>query len=206
MGVASVNEAYLKQVEKYRHRLVYRLQLARYLGERLSGWSLDSWANHANDPAVFARAFEGQIDPLGPEYEELRSLMEKAPQVAASEWYRDPSNWYRDEAHVGRFRYALRRLQELSQQNDFTVVLLLIPFMDWTPRGYPHETLHRIVKWEAERLGFEVVDVSARLRAHAANELAFGGRDPVHPNELGHKIIADELHLYLRTLVPTEGQ
>ena len=194
IGVASVNQAYLEHLEKYRHSWFYRLRLVRYLDHWLSTWSVENWESQQNDLAAFERKFRGRIDPIGPEERELRALMNSVPE-------RHPSSWYRDAAHVGRLRYAFRWLSDLSKQNRFRVVITIIPWMVWTPSGYPFEKAHQIVALEARRFGFDVIDVLSRFREHAASTLALWGTDPGHPNELGHRILADALRDYVMPIL-----
>lgn len=144
---------------------------------------------------VFAQAYKGKIDPIGDDEAELRDLMK-----AASSIY--PAYYYQKEDRVGLLRYAFRRLKQLSDREDFRVVILMIPWLVTVDGQYPHAAVHEIVKYEADRCGFDVIDMQQAFLQHGMMALRQGDKpqDTVHPNERGHRMMATALHANVKQL------
>ncbi len=144
---------------------------------------------------VFAETYKDRIDPIGDDEAELRGLMK-----AASSIY--PDFYYQKDNRVGLLRYAFRRLKQLSDREGFRVVILMIPWLVTVDGQYPHATVHEIVKYEADRCGFDVIDMQQAFLQHGMTPLRQGNRpqDTVHPNEQGHRMMATALHAYVKQL------
>ena len=106
-------------------------------------------------------------------------------------------NHYREEHRIGRIRYAFRRLGQLSRQRGFHVGVLILPFLVYREEEYFAAVPAQIVAHEANRAGFDVIDPVPAFLPHRAESLRLSPTDPIHPNQTGHEILADQLKKYL---------
>lgn len=182
-GIASVNLEYLDRYMALRESPWLRSRLVQLLfrARETVGWSA-----RQNRPAVFAETYQGRIDPIGPEETRLLALMRTAAD-------RGPIHWYADPAKIGRIRYSFRRLRELADEHGFRPLVMIIPFLTQLDGRYPYESAHRIVRSEARARGLQVLDLTSRFMAADIESLRPNETDFVHPNEEGHRLIADAL-------------
>lgn len=195
IGVVSPNLEYIERVRRYQSNPAFRLRVVQFVADRLDRLRTRDWMAEKNDLEVFRRDFAGRIDPIGREESELRALMESVPDLP-------PSAWYRSEERVGRLRHAFGRLARLARENDFPVIVAIVPWLVGSGDSYPHAAAHRIVALEAARAGFETVDVTPAFLAVGMSSLRVSPQDPLHPNPLGHRIIAESLAARIRALQP----
>lgn len=191
VGIVSPNLEYLDRVREYRSSFLLRSRVAQFVAGRIDRIRIGSWMEEKNRPEVFARDYQGRIAPLSPEDGELRELMDRVPDIY-------PSFWYGSAARVGRLRYAFERIAALDGRGPFSVVIVIFPGLEGEPGRYPHEVAHRIVTHEARRVGFDVIDLLPVFMAAGMDSLKILEGDLVHPNEKGHRIVAEALARYVR--------
>jgi lysophospholipase L1-like esterase len=163
-GIVSTNREYVERVARYRDDFfVRRSRLVQLVLHRLDERAHAAFMAEMNRPERFRELHAGRIDAIGEE-PELRALMARAAD-------RHPSDWYRDEARVGRVRWALRRVAELSQAHRFAVHVAIFPWLETEGGAYPHAAAHAIVAGEAARLGFGVVDLAEPFAAAGLESL-----------------------------------
>ena len=143
-----------------------------------------------NDPEIFRRDYANQIDPIGDDESELLDLMNRSPRWPSS-------TWYGDRDRVGRLRFGFRRLARLSKENDFRVVIMIIPLLQSKGGAYSHVAAHRIVEMEAHRAGFDTVDLTDQFLHAGMGNLTLTLGDITHPNKTGHRIMADTLSAFI---------
>ncbi|HYV00277.1 MAG TPA: hypothetical protein VE977_15715, partial [Pyrinomonadaceae bacterium] len=107
------------------------------------------------------------------------------------------STWYGDRDRVGRLRFGFRRLASLAQENDFPVVIMIIPLLQEKAGVYPYRISHRIVELEARRAGFDTIDLTDDFRSVGMGKLTLTTGDIFHPNETGNAIMATSLATYV---------
>jgi len=90
----------------------------------------------------------------------------------------------------------------LAERENFTVVVVIIPWLVGNPGSYPHETAHQIVTLEAKRVGFDVLEIVHEFMKVGMGGLKISNRDVAHPNDMGHRIIAEKLSVYIRGVRP----
>ena len=189
ISIASTN---LEQIEWRRSQrsLLYGSRLAQFVSTSIEKIRLKRWLSHMNQPEVFHREYERQIDPISDDEVELLDLMKNAPKYPSTTYYGDRDG-------VGRLRFSFRRLANSSRENGFRVVVMIVPLLVGDAGTYSHRTAHRIVEMEARRAGFDTLDLTnAFMRAGMENlKSEFG--DIIHPNRRGHAIMADLLSEYL---------
>jgi hypothetical protein len=156
------------------------------------------WWSYKNNPAVFHREYEHQIDAISDHEVELLALMEKVRNVKPSIWY-DPIARYGDRDRIGRVRFAFRRLKNMSRENGFSVLMVIVPWLSGDAEAYPYGTAHHIVELEAHGAGFDTINPTKEFMDVGVENLQIGPRDLVRPNKTGHAIIADALSTYVRS-------
>jgi hypothetical protein len=154
-----------------------------------------NWEKHVNKPEVFRREFANQIDPIGDDESELLDLMKQSPKWPSS-------TWYGDRDRVGRLRFGFRRLSRLSKENDFRVVIMIIPLLQNEGGAYSHRAANRIVEMEARRAGFDTIDLSDEFLRAGMGNLTLSLGDIIHPNKTGHTIMADSLAAFISEYLP----
>jgi lysophospholipase L1-like esterase len=188
----SIASASLEQIERRRSQpsFFYRSRLAQFVAASMEKIRLKRWLSYVNQPEVFHREYEHQIDAIGDDEAELLELMRNAPTYPST-------TYYGDRDRVGRLRFAFRRLASISRENGFPVVVMIVPLLLNDNGTYTHRAAHRIVELEARRAGFDTIDLTdAFMRAGMGNlKSEFG--DIIHPNRRGHTIMADLLSAYV---------
>ena len=85
---------------------------------------------------------------------------------------------------------SFEKLKALSAEFGFKVSVVIIPFLDPVDA---YEWAYDIVHHEAQQRGFDVIEVLDPFKEVGVNDLTIAPHDTIHPNELGHRIIADAL-------------
>jgi lysophospholipase L1-like esterase len=191
VGIAGFNLEYIERVQKYKSNLLLSSsRLARFIVEKADRIRIGTWMGEKNRPEVFAKDYQGRIVPIADDEHELHELMRRVPED-------HPSNWYRSELRVGRLRYAFAHLAALAARERFSVVALIFPWLVGHANYYPHQLAHEIVKLEAHRVGFDVLEVVQDFMDAGMDSLRVRKRDVIHPNERGHRIVAEKLVRYV---------
>ena len=194
VGIASLNLEYIERVSEYRSGTRFRLRALQYVVSRIERLRLGSWLAEKNRPEVFASDYANRIVHIGADEYRLRELLERAPD-------RYPSHWYRSEERIGRLRHAFARLSELAARESSTVVVVVIPWLEGKQDDYRHGVAHQMVAMEAQRVGFDVVDLLPDFTAVGMESLRISEGDLVHPNRRGHTIAAEKLAEYIRDVL-----
>jgi len=189
ISIASTN---LQEIEWRRspRNFLYVSRLAQFVSTSIEKIRLKRWLSHMNQPDVFHREYEQQIDTISDDEVELLKLMKDAPTY--------PSTTYHgDRDRVGRLRFSFRKLAKSSRENGFRGVVMIIPLLLGDAATYSHRTAHRIVEMEARRAGFDTVDVTDGFMRVGVENLKTEFGDIIHPNRRGHAIMADVLSEYV---------
>ena len=95
-------------------------------------------------------------------------------------------------------RQAIAELREATAALGVPLVMVVMPVFDSQfDRRYHYRALHRKIAEVAKELELPVVDLLATYRRVDARRLAVEPFTDPHPNELAHRIAADELTDYL---------
>lgn len=188
----SIASARWDQIERQRYQrgFLYRSRLAQFVSANIEKIRLKRWLSHMNQPEVFHREYEHQIDAISDDEVELLELMKNAPT------YPSTTN-YSDRDRVGRLRFAFRKLASISREHGFPVVIMIVPLLVGDTGTYTHPTAHRIVEMEARRAGFDTIDLTDAFMRAGTGNLTIGFGDIIHPNRRGHAIMADLLSEYV---------
>lgn len=80
-------------------------------------------------------------------------------------------------------------LAKISQENDFEVMVVVTPVFRYeSATTYPWRDVHQQVQQLAQQSGFLFYDSMARLGSQPASAVSF---DEIHPNALGHQLVAE---------------
>ena len=135
ISIASTN---LEQIEWRRSQrsFLYRSRLAQFVSTNIEKIRLKRWLSHMNQPEVFHREYEHQIDPISDDEVELVDLMKNAPKYPSTTYYGDGDR-------VGRLRFSFRRLASSSRENGFLVVIMIVPLLVGDSGTYSHRRQNR---------------------------------------------------------------
>ena len=193
ISIASMDPENMQRTQRLQDsplRFLYESRLVQLISESVETIRTKRWLKHANDPEVFHREYEKQIEPIGNDESELLDLMRQAPK-----W---PTNtWYGDRDRIGRLRFGFQRLARLSKENGFPVVIMIIPLLLDNAGTYSHRAAHRIVEMEAHRAGLDTIDLTDKFMQAGMGKLTLSLGDITHPNKAGHTIMADSLFTYI---------
>ena len=192
ISVVSTSLEYVKRVRKYQQSiLISSSRLIQWVLATIDRWRVGNFIAYRNEQSVFIEEYKDRIDPIHPDEQRLLGLISQAGGIY-------PSSWYGDDYRVGRLRHAFNQLERLSKQGrSFDVVVMIIPWLDASDGQYRHNVAHQIVAHEAARCGFVVLDLLDAFMNHGVEPLKLRENDKLHPNALGHQLIAQNLHPYL---------
>jgi lysophospholipase L1-like esterase len=86
---------------------------------------------------------------------------------------------------------GMQELARLQQTHPLKVIWLVSPLFDFKKhQPYPWANVHHVLKEKSRQYGFMYVDAQEYYTGYNSKKLSV---DPIHPNALGHAIIADEI-------------
>jgi lysophospholipase L1-like esterase len=179
-GVASTNLDDLRELEAVQSSFWLRSRLLQLL------YTYDASARSLNEPELFRRHYAQRIEEIDDSESQLLALMSRVGSEA-------PASWYADRAKVGRLRYAFGRLAALSREHGFGVLVVVFPWLELEGSVYPHQAVHEIIAHEVRRAGLELFDLTPPFVLEGIQRLRLRRRELCHPNERGHRLIAETL-------------
>jgi lysophospholipase L1-like esterase len=189
-GIASNNLKRITKIQSRQSNILFRSRLFQFANDRIDRYRTINWMAQQNIPEVFSRTYKDRIDKIELNEKELHALIEQVPDI-------HPSFWYKDLDHIGRTRYAFRHLGELSKRNNFSVLVVVIPWLTGELKTYPNKIAHQIVNMEAKRAGFDTIDMTTDFMRTGMKNLKLKDKDMVHPNKKGHALIAHAISKYV---------
>lgn len=190
ISIASPNLEYIVRSREYQSRPIFRFRIAQFINNKIDRIRISSWMEEKNQPDVFESDHESRIATIGEDEHILRELMQAAPKDY-------PSVWYRDEHRIGLLRYSFESLSRLANREHFSVIVVIFPWLVENATNYPYEIPNEIVTLEAKRVGFDVLQVVHEFMDIGMINLRISKGDLIHPNAVGHKVVADKLARYI---------
>ncbi len=187
VGIVNGNLKYITFFLKYQSSWFFRFRVVQLILDKISKVIIRALHYRDNRSSVFQEEYKTKIALIDENEHELRGLMSSSSNF----------KWYSEEYRIGRLRYAFEYLASLAKKEKFKVVVVIFPKLILNSNNYPYETAHKIVTLEAERVGFDVIDVLNEFIEIGMSNLKISENDFVHPNYLGNKIIAKELASYI---------
>jgi lysophospholipase L1-like esterase len=202
-GEASVNVKYVERLAAY-DAAIYRLRVVQLFAINRDRLEAAQDAGDALDDGLFVARNRGWIADVTEDPEVTRRIERLRALLAGAV---DPREhrflpWYASAPRIGKLRFAFERLAGLAAAHGFDVTVLILPQLDEGRYAAAYAIAYETVRHEAERVGFDVVNVRERFR-DAGFESVRANR--IHPNERGHEIIAGLLHQHLLTRDPALG-
>ncbi|MFH1874324.1 MAG: hypothetical protein ABH859_03955 [Pseudomonadota bacterium] len=96
-------------------------------------------------------------------------------------------------------RYVFEYLANLAKTNKFKIVVAIFPYLVGNANNYLFEIAQEIVTMEAERVGFDVIDLVDDFTEVGMTNLRITRDDVTHPNHLDNKIVAEEIAKYIQS-------
>jgi lysophospholipase L1-like esterase len=196
-GVHTMNRSYIRRLRSY-DSPIYRSRVVQFLAVRRDRLDQARYFESANREERFRQRFAGRIADLAGDAElaELRLRLRDYLDEHSIVTRRGFLEWYALEDHIGRLRYAFEALSKLSLEHGFDVVVTIVPYLAEGNHAAAYDLAYAIVRHEAERNGFDVVGIQDEFREVGLARVA-NPDSKLHPNPLGHRIIADRLYDYL---------
>ena len=97
-------------------------------------------------------------------------------------------------------RDSLLRMQALSRERHFHLLIAIHPILYHLDGGYPFTGLHEKVVAFCKQSGIDVLDLFSAFQGQKAEKLWVHPTDQ-HPNEIGHRIAGEAIAAYLKKSV-----
>lgn len=192
-GTVSSNLRYIQRAATY-NSPIYRIRTIQFIQQTTDRIffkirSLSSTFTETPEPAHFSE-IELQA--------EIRERMQWIEEYTSNSDSGHPTlAWYADSRKVRKVAGVFDQLRTLSAEHRFDVSVLIIPYLN--DHIEAHDWAYDIVRREAERNGFDVIEVLDRFLETGMSDLQLKSRDVIHPNPMGHSIIGETLFEYYRS-------
>ncbi|MFA5484708.1 MAG: SGNH/GDSL hydrolase family protein [Candidatus Pacearchaeota archaeon] len=93
----------------------------------------------------------------------------------------------------------IKRIADISKKEKIEIIFLIHPVFeeDNDFPNYSLKNLHEEIKKEMKENNLLVLDILDIYKDHTKIEIRINNKDPWHPNEKGHEIIADYIYSFL---------
>jgi hypothetical protein len=191
----SPSAEYIKKVETYRSSPIYRSRVAQLIRVKLDKIQMALHNTRVNNESTFLENNKPYIvDVTGDAT--LQGLMANLAQLmpADGRGFQPYVAMYTSPPYIGRLRYALERLKKLEREYGFDIMVVLIPFLlETAETRKAYHAVYKIVEHEVSRLDFRIVTLYALFESVGFKNLLMEEEDGIHPNALGHRLIATRL-------------
>ena len=85
----------------------------------------------------------------------------------------------------------------MAKTENFSVVVVIFPWLTGGVTHYPYEIPHAMVTMEAKRVGFDTIDLLGAFFEIGMPHLRISKYDLIHPNGIGHSIAAEHITEYV---------
>ena len=179
---------------------IFRLRVAQWLMERYENWMVLRGHHDRNRPELFHGRNRDTIEDISGDAElaaRMQAIAASLDKVRREPPGWSPVPWYTSPAHVGKLRWAFRRLAGVAREGGFPVLIVLLPCLKERPFLASHDLAYELVAEEARRHGFEALILAPAVRAVDPAELQVRAIDWFHFNAAGHDLVARALVGYL---------
>ncbi len=193
IGVASGNLDYILKLKTYGATPLYRLRLAQWVRVQVDRIQLGEALLAANKAEQFAKVYgdysaDVTNDPV------LMAWRHQLNQFNHGEHAFSYSRLYGNTVNLGRIRYAFEQLGDMSKQQGFPVLVMLVPYLDDAPvKREAWQTAYRMIEHEALRMEFAVWNAYPAFQEYGFERLPRRRGDYIHPNPEGHRLMAEGL-------------
>jgi len=195
IGVASGNVNYIRRLQQYGH-WIYHSRLAQFIRVQLDRIELKQFAKQANRTESFDETYANVMADIRADTR-LHGLMNNLQTELANGNLKQPfTSDYAQENRIRRLRFAFEQLKQLQIQGsekDFDVMVLNFPFLLEVNHQASFDLIRQIVRHEAERLDFGMIDLHPVFSSAGFERLMIKPDDGIHPNATGHQLAAKVL-------------
>ncbi len=193
LGVVSPNLTYIARARGYNAN-IYNLRSLQYVRAHLdiieakirSHPTLINYANASvNSQEITAIQNDAFVS------DRIQSI---AQFISSQDDYHDTFAWYSSAAMLSNLRSNFDKLKSLSQKHGFRVSVVIIPYLRDDSGSY--SAAYDIIRYEARRNKFDTIDILDKFKEVNTADLQVKPDDQIHPNELGHRLIAQKLFEY----------
>jgi len=190
VGVRSGALRYIRQAGLY-GAPIYNLRVLQFVRSKVDILiaKFHSGVSNSDDNEESGDA-EERADILGDAY--VRERIRQIEEYVSSHGARPVVfSWYSSAHRLSKLRAGFERLKAISRQHGFKVSVVIIPFVLEHVAAY--SAAYDIVHHEARRNGFDVIEPLQKFVDTGITRIRRSPRDGIHPNELGHRLIAESL-------------
>ena len=187
----SPNLKYIQQAKKYSSS-IYQIRLAQFLRAKID--IIKSRFHFEKINNEFMVRNENYIVDISDDIELKKIMKRLGKQVknGGTGGLHNSVAMYSSTAHVGKLRYSLEKLKKLKDKYEFNVIVVIVPFLKENKFNRDvYQNVYNIVEHESRRAGFDVITA---FQSTDCRTLLISEKDGIHPNALGHRLIAT--HLY----------
>jgi len=197
VGVKSPNLAFVPLLERY-GSWIQRVRLLQFVVFQLQGARIAVPTQRKLDSAVQdRRRAAGQIAAIGTDPALVGRMRELEHELEGWVSRSDEGylSWYTEPERVGQLRHAFEWLTRLAERHDFQAVVVIVPLLTMEGRPGAFRSTYELIADEARRAGLPVVELSQPFDEIGLEALRLPKKklDILHPNEVGHEVIAKEL-------------
>lgn len=199
-GVASPNLEYIKRVQRY-DSLIFKSRLAQFVRDNLDKISLRLHNQRANDETNFALHNSPYIVDVSDDQKLTRLTDKLRKELDKNDGnFSSHASWYISQTHLGHLRYSLERLHRLQVRHGFDTVVVTIPYLAEDDSNESiYRIIYEIVEYESKRIDADVINTHDSFRAEGFDNLLISQNDFIHPNRVGHRLIAETLFDYVKS-------
>jgi len=179
---------------------IFRLRVAQWLMERYENWMVLRGHHDRNGLERFLSRNRDTIEDVSGDAQlaaRMQAIAASLERVRREPPGWSPVPWYTSPAHVGKLRWAFRRLAGLAREHGFQVLVLLLPCLKERPFLAAHDLAYELVAQEAREHGFGALSLAPEVRTVEPAELQVRAIDWFHFNAAGHDLVARALFDYL---------
>jgi len=195
IGIASGNLDYIKRLQHYGKHPIYRLRLAQFIRVQLDKIALQEFTRDANNRENFLKAYGEFMTPVNND-KVLAGLLKKLQkQLKGLSGQYAFTHIYTTDIYLQRLRFALEKLKSLQTEHQFTVTVVIFPFLIEDEQSQPvYQTIYQIIDHEMQRLNFSTIHLYGDYQKTGLEQLRIKEKDGVHPNREGHRLAAEKLY------------
>lgn len=191
------NLASVIKIEKYRS-FIYKARLIQFVSAKINKLKGILQLGKMNQASQFIENNKEYMTDISGDQELntlINSLQTQIEKTGDSRWL---SKTYSSRPHLSKLRYSFERLKRSKDKYGFDVTVMLISFFNEneSTEGI-NKIVYNIVEHESNRLGFNVISTYDKFKSAGFNNLRLKESDNIHPNPLGHKLMAGILYEHL---------
>jgi lysophospholipase L1-like esterase len=194
IGLESINLEYIQKVQHYRSSPLYRFRIAQFVQTRIDLiMAKYYWQTTNSEPTIPDSRKDYLLEVANDKV--LMNLFDRLQKKL-----REGRNYYHlvplyaSQSHIAELRFALDKLRKMQDTHSFEVLSVIIPLLNENKQNMEvYSAVYDILEHEFSRIGFRTINMHSDFLTMGFNNLRIHRHDSLHPNPLGHKVIAEHL-------------